>query len=136
MSVASFWSQFQDGLSAAERVFALIDAEPKVQQTGEEPVEGLEGRIEFRDLRFSYTDTETVLPGFNLDIQPGETVALVGHTGAGKSSIARLVARFYEYQDGELRVDGRDIRSLDLSQYRAAYGAGAPGAVSVFRDGA
>jgi len=122
MSVASFWSQFQDGLSAAERVFALIDAEPKVQQTGEEPVASLEGRIEFRDLRFSYTDTEVVLPGLDLDIRPGETVALVGHTGAGKSSIARLVARFYEYQGGELRVDGRDIRSLDLAQYRRHLG--------------
>jgi ABC-type multidrug transport system fused ATPase/permease subunit len=122
MSVASFWSQFQDGLSAAERVFALIDAEPKVQQTGEEAVEELRGRIEFDGLKFAYTDTEIVLPGLDLAIQPGETLALVGHTGAGKSSIARLVARFYEYQGGELRIDGRDIRSLDLTLYRRHLG--------------
>jgi ATP-binding cassette subfamily B protein len=122
MSVASFWSQFQDGLSAAERVFALIDAEPKVQQTGQEPVERLEGRIEFRDLAFSYTEAETVLPGFNLDIRPRETVALVGHTGAGKSSVARLVDRFYEFQNGQLLVDGRDVRRLNLGQYRAHIG--------------
>jgi ATP-binding cassette subfamily B protein len=122
MSVASFWSQFQDGLSAAERVFALIDAEPKVVQTAAEAVERLEGRVEFRHLAFAYTGDETVLPDLNLEIHPGETVALVGHTGAGKTSVARLIARFYEFQDGELLIDGRDVRRLDLGQYRCHIG--------------
>ncbi|MBS1252847.1 MAG: putative ABC transporter ATP-binding protein [Anaerolineales bacterium] len=122
MNIASFWSQFQDGLSAAERVFSLIDADPKVVQTATEPVEDLEGRIEFRHLRFAYTEKEQVLPGFSLDIEPQETVALVGHTGAGKSSLARLIARFYEFQGGELLIDGRDIRRLDLSDYRRHIG--------------
>jgi ABC-type multidrug transport system fused ATPase/permease subunit len=122
MNIASFWSQFQDGLSAAERVFALIDAEPKVVQTGAEPVDRLEGRIEFRDLGFSYTDGEVVLPDLSLEIRPRETVALVGHTGAGKSSVAKLIARFYEFQAGQLLVDGRDIRRLDLGQYRGHIG--------------
>ena len=70
MSIASFWSQFQDGLSAAERVFALIDAEPKVAQTADEPIDALQGEIEFRHLRFSYTDGEVVLPDFSLHIAP------------------------------------------------------------------
>ena len=122
MSIASFWSQFQDGLSAAERVFALIDAEPRVIQVATEPVENVEGRIEFRHLTFAYTEQEIVLPDFTLEIRPGETVALVGHTGAGKSSVARLVARFYEFQGGELLIDGRNIRRLDLSQYRRNIG--------------
>jgi ATP-binding cassette subfamily B protein len=122
MSIASFWSQFQDGLSAAERVFALIDADPKVIQTASEPVEMLAGHIEFRGLCFSYNEEEVVLRDFDLEIQPRETVALVGHTGAGKSSIARLITRFYEFQEGEIRVDGRDIRRLDLSQYRRQIG--------------
>lgn len=122
MSIASFWSQFQDGLSAAERVFALIDADPKVHQTGNEPVEGLQGHIEFRHMRFTYTGTEIVLPDFSLEIQPRETLALVGHTGAGKSSVARLITRFYEFQDGELLVDNRDVRQLDLGQYRRQIG--------------
>ncbi len=122
INIASFWSQFQDGLSAAERVFALIDAEPRVVQTAGEPVEKLAGRVTFRHLLFSYVEGEPVLPDFSLDIQPGETVALVGHTGAGKSSIARLVARFYEFQGGELLIDGRDIRRLDLAQYRRHIG--------------
>jgi ABC-type multidrug transport system fused ATPase/permease subunit len=122
MGIASFWSQFQDGLSASERVFALIDAKPKVVQTAEEPVEELEGRIDFQHMQFTYTGEDDVLPDFCLKIEPAETVALVGHTGAGKSSLARLVARFYEFQGGELLIDGRDIRRLDLSQYRQHIG--------------
>jgi ABC-type multidrug transport system fused ATPase/permease subunit len=122
MNIASFWSQFQDGLSAAERAFALIDAEPKVEQISREPVGKLDGRIRFEHVRFSYTDKEVVLPDFSLDIEPGETLALVGHTGAGKSSIAKLVMRFYEFQEGQIYVDGRDIRTLDLGQYRLQTG--------------
>jgi len=122
MQIASFWSQFQDGLSAAERAFALIDADPKVRQVAAEAVDRLEGRIEFRRVRFSYTDGETVLPDFSLAIEPGQTIALVGHTGAGKSSIAKLITRFYEFQEGEILVDGRDIRRFDLSQYRGQIG--------------
>jgi ABC-type multidrug transport system fused ATPase/permease subunit len=122
MGIASFWSQFQDGLSASERVFALIDREPNVVQEDKQPVRELEGHIEFHHLVLSYTGTEIVLPDFSLDIQPGETVALVGHTGAGKSSVAKLVNRFYEYQDGQLLIDGHDIRQLDLDQYRQHVG--------------
>lgn len=122
MNISSFWSQFQDGLSAAERVFALIDAEPNVVQLASEPVPKVEGRIEFRHLRFAYHGDELVLPDFSLIIRPKETLAFVGHTGAGKSSLTRLVARFYEFQGGELFIDGRDIRRLDLSEYRRHIG--------------
>jgi len=122
INIASFWSQFQDGLSAAERVFALIDADPKVVQVGSEPVKELAGCIEFRNLGFTYTGEEIVLPDFSLEIRPKETVALVGHTGAGKSSIGRLIARFYEFQEGQLLIDGRDVRRLDLGQYRQHIG--------------
>ena len=122
MNIASFWSQFQDGLSASERVFALIDAESKVVQRGAEPVEKVAGRITFRHVSFTYTGKETVLPDFSLDIHAGESIALVGHTGAGKSSVANLIARFYEFQAGELLVDGRDIRLLNLRDYRGHIG--------------
>jgi ABC-type multidrug transport system fused ATPase/permease subunit len=121
-SIAAFWGQFQLGLAASERIFALIDAEPRVQQTDSRPVASVAGRIEFRDLDFHYTDQETVLHGFNLTIKAGETVALVGHTGAGKSTLGKLVARFYEFQDGSLLIDGQDIRSLELASYRAHVG--------------
>lgn len=121
-SIASFWSQFQLGLSASERVFALLDAEPRVHQVASEPVEQLRGKIEFRNLFFSYDERQSVLTNFNLTIQPGETVAIVGHTGAGKSSLARLIARFYEYQGGELLIDDCDIRSFDLHAYHRQLG--------------
>ncbi|GCE47719.1 ABC-type multidrug transport system fused ATPase/permease subunit [Thermosporothrix hazakensis] len=121
-SIASFWSQFQLGLSASERIFALLDAEPRVHQTDDVPVHNLRGEIEFKHLHFSYDDRQTVLPDFSLKIKAGETVAFVGHTGAGKSSIARLVARFYEYQGGELLIDGQDIRTFNLRDYRRRLG--------------
>ncbi|HEX7022854.1 MAG TPA: ABC transporter ATP-binding protein [Trueperaceae bacterium] len=121
-NIASFWSQFQLGLSASERVFALVDAEPRVVQDASEPVPSLAGRIEFEQLDFRYTPQEQVLAGFSMTIEAGETVALVGHTGAGKSSLGKLVARFYEFQGGRLLVDGRDIRSLDLRAYRRHLG--------------
>jgi len=121
-SIASFWSQFQDGLSSSERVFALIDAEPRVVQDADEPVSEIKGEIEFRHLRFSYTGDEVVLPDYSLAIKAGEKLALVGHTGAGKSSIARLIARFYEFQGGHILIDGRNIKKLNLAQYRLHLG--------------
>jgi len=121
-SIASFWSQFQDGLAAAERVFSLVDAEPKVVQIAEEPVGRLAGEIEFRHVYFSYIEGDDVLRDFSLRIRPRETVAFVGHTGAGKSSLARLIARFYEFQSGQILIDGRDIRRLNLADYRRQLG--------------
>jgi ABC-type multidrug transport system fused ATPase/permease subunit len=120
--IASFWSQFQLGMSASERVFALIDAEPRIVQVDSQPVPSLQGRIEFKQLDFRYTDQERVLEEFNFTIRAGETVALVGHTGAGKSSLGKLIARFYEFQDGALLIDGRDIRTFDLKDYRRHLG--------------
>ena len=122
ISIASFWSQFQDGLAAAERVFALIDAKPKVVQTAQESVERLAGKIEFKSLSFSYTGREQVLSEFSLTIPSGENLAVVGHTGAGKSSLVRLIGRYYEFQSGELLIDGTDIRRLDLETYRRQLG--------------
>jgi len=121
-SIASFWSQFQLGLAASERVFALLDAEPRVRQIDQQPITHLAGRIEIKDMFFSYNDRQTVLANFNLTIEAGETVAIVGHTGAGKTSLARLVARFYEYQGGQLLIDGRDIRTFDLHDYHRQLG--------------
>ena len=121
-SIASFWSQFQDGLAASERVFSLIDAEPRVIQTASQPVGKLQGSIAFRGVSFAYKPGEDVLRDFSLSIPHRQTLAFVGHTGAGKSSLARLIARFYEFQDGELLIDGWDIRSCDLSQYRRQIG--------------
>ena len=121
-SIASFWSQFQQGLSAAERVFALVDAEARVVQTDDVKPARLVGEIEFRDVTFAYKNERPVLENFSLTIAPGETIALVGHTGAGKSTLGRLIARFYEFQGGQILIDGQDIRSFDLSAYRRQLG--------------
>lgn len=122
-SIASFWSQFQQGLAASERVFALIDDEPLVVQTAQEPVGRLRGEIVFDRVTFNYsTGRSAVLRDFSLTIPAGETLAIVGHTGAGKSSLVKLLMRFYEFQEGDLRLDGRSIRTLDLSHYRRQLG--------------
>ncbi|MEV4802393.1 ABC transporter ATP-binding protein [Nonomuraea sp. NPDC049421] len=122
-SIAAFWSQFQQGLSASERVFALIDAPPRVVQTDAKAVGRLAGRIEFQGVTFGYDPAHPVLRDFDLTIEAGESVALVGHTGAGKSTLSKLITRFYEFQDGKLLIDGHDIRTLDLGSYRRQIGA-------------
>lgn len=122
MNLSSFWTQIQNGLSAAERVYALIDAQPAVVQTDSVKPPKLKGKVTFDHVQFRYKDNEPVLQDFTLTIQPGENLALVGHTGAGKSSIARLVARFYEFQGGRILVDDRDIRTFDLEAYRKQLG--------------
>ena len=121
-NLSAFWSQFQQGLAATERVFALIDVESNVVQSDNRPVYNLTGEIVFDGVNFRYTAQERVLCDFNLRIAPGESVALVGHTGAGKSSIIKLAARFYEFQDGRILIDGRDIRTFDLASYRRQLG--------------
>jgi ATP-binding cassette subfamily B protein len=122
MNLSSFWATIQNGLSAAERVFALIDAEQTVEQTGEIRTSKLKGRIDFEKVCFRYKENEPVLEEFSLKIEPGENIAFVGHTGAGKSSIAKLIARFYEFQEGKIFIDGVDIRSFDLHNYRTQLG--------------
>jgi ABC-type multidrug transport system fused ATPase/permease subunit len=142
--VASFWGQFQQGLAASERVFALIDASPSVVQTAHEPVGQLRGRITFEQVLFRYSQPSEdpqpkaaandrqdqlvtrehpwVLNNFNLDLPAGQTLAVVGHTGAGKSSLIKLIMRFYAFQGGRLLIDGRDISQLDLAEYRRQLG--------------
>ena len=122
LNMSAFWSQFQQGLAACERVFALVDAETRVAQTANHPVARLQGNIEFDNVSFRYSEREQILSNFDLSISPGETLAIVGHTGAGKSSIIRIVTRFYEFQAGDVRIDGQDIRSFDLTAYREQLG--------------
>jgi ATP-binding cassette subfamily B protein len=122
LNLSAFWAQIQSGLAAAERIFALIDAEPAVVQLAHERPPDLAGDICFERVCFAYKTSEPVLHEFDLQVRPGENLALVGHTGAGKSSIARLIARFYEFQEGRILLDGRDIRTFDLNRYRRQLG--------------
>ncbi|TFG03774.1 MAG: ABC transporter ATP-binding protein [Promethearchaeota archaeon] len=122
LTIASFWPQFQSGLSASERIFAIIDTPPVVIQNDEIIPGKLTGQIEFKNLTFQYEEKKKVFDNFNLKIAPGESLAIVGHTGAGKSSIANLLARFYEFQEGDILIDGKSIRSFDLQAYRQQIG--------------
>lgn len=122
LSITSYWTQVQTGLSAAERIFALIDSEHSVNQTDSLEIKDINGKIDFNNLNFKYSTGVPVLTDFDLHIKPGENIAIVGHTGAGKSSIARLVARFYEFQEGDLFIDDVDIREYDLNSLRLQMG--------------
>lgn len=121
-NIASFYSQIQSGLSACERIFALIDAPHTVKQIAANPAPKLKGEIEFSHVDFRYNTQQQVLNDFTMHIAPGESVAFVGHTGAGKSSIVKLITRFYEFQAGSIQIDGLDLRTFDLPSYRPQLG--------------
>lgn len=112
--LGQFVSTLQSALTALEKVSSVMEERPKVDDPAE-PVAMPEarGRIEFDGVRFGYLDDTTVLPGLDLDLAAGSRVALVGTTGAGKTTIAKLIARFYDPQRGSVRLDGVDVRDLD-----------------------
>ncbi|MCC6148192.1 MAG: ABC transporter ATP-binding protein [Anaerolineaceae bacterium] len=122
LNLSSFIAQIQTGLAAVERIFALIDVDPAVRQSGQTKPPALRGQIEFKDVSFHYREGENILQNFNLLVPAGENLAIVGHTGAGKTSLIKLIARFYEFQGGQLQIDGMDIRSFDLAAYRRQLG--------------
>lgn len=122
LTIASFWPMFQTGMAASERIFALIDTLPAVIQKDNIAPLKLKGEIEFKNLNFQYDSNKKVFDNFSLKVKPGEAIALVGHTGAGKSSIAKLIARFYEFQAGDILVDGKSIKEYDLTEYRKHVG--------------
>lgn len=119
--ISTFYQQVQAGLAAAERIFSLMDVESKLEDHGIEEVNHVEGAIDIRNLNFSYTGREYVFKDFDLSIKAGEKIAIVGHTGAGKSSLVSLLARFYEYE-GEILLDGKNIKDYQLKSYRDVLG--------------
>ncbi len=121
LQIAGFWPQFQEGLSAAERIFALQDSQSYIKQ-GDYILDSIKGKIEFENLGFEYVPEKPVFKDFNLEIQPGETVAIVGHTGAGKSSLTKILLRLYEFQSGDVRIDGHSIRDISLTEFRRSIG--------------
>lgn len=122
INIASYWSQFQQALADLERVLALIDADNTIKQVDHRPADSMQGHIAFRHVTFAYNPGQPVLDDFSLEIAPGESIAFVGHTGAGKSTIAKLITRFYEFQEGDITIDGTDIRAYDLQAYRSQLG--------------
>lgn len=111
--LSQLYTTLQTATAGGERVLELLDARPDVQdRPGAVELPPVEGRIELRDVSFGYTQEREILHDINMRIEPGETIALVGPTGAGKTSIANLVARFYEVSVGAVLVDGFDVRGV------------------------
>ncbi len=123
MVVALFFPQLSAGMAAYERILEILDSEPNVKQNSQTfNIDKLEGEVVFSDVDFCYRESEWVFKGLNLRIEKGEKLAIVGHTGAGKSSLVKLLSRYYEYQGGSIKVDGIDIRDIKLDSYRRNLG--------------
>ncbi|WP_233581749.1 ABC transporter ATP-binding protein [Flavobacterium macacae] len=116
--IADKFNEMQMGMIAANRVFEVLDIKEHIQDKGKEVAHMFNGNIEFNNVHFSYTDKEEVLKGINLDVKEGETIAIVGATGAGKSTIINLLNRFYEINSGEILIDKTNIKDFTLDSLR------------------
>jgi ATP-binding cassette subfamily B protein len=121
--IARVYAEMQQAIASAERMFSLIDSVPDVRNRPDAYDPGsLKGEIVFEDVDFYYDEDKPVLCGFNLHVRPGETIALVGPTGGGKSTIVNLICRFYEPKKGSIRIDGRDYREFSLHSIQSRIG--------------
>ncbi|WP_299216042.1 ABC transporter ATP-binding protein [uncultured Aquimarina sp.] len=117
--IADKFNTLQMGMVAANRVFAILDTESKINDFGQLELPAINGDIDFDDVRFSYLEGEEVLKGVTLSVKSGETVAIVGATGAGKSTIINLLSRFYEIDSGTISIDKQPINTIDLKSLRS-----------------
>ncbi len=127
MNLSNFYNQLVTNLSAAERIFDILDTKPDIQDESDvEELPEVEGKVEFSHVSFTYdkgTPAETkVLSDVNFTIQPGETIALVGPTGAGKTTIVNLISRFYDIEDGHIYIDGHDLKKVSIHSLRRQMG--------------
>jgi ATP-binding cassette subfamily B multidrug efflux pump len=121
--LAQRYNTFQATMAASERIFSLLDSQPDlIDAPDAQPLPPIQGRVEFDQVGFSYKAGEPVLHNINLRVEPGQRIALVGETGAGKSTIIRLLARFFDVTEGAVRVDGYDVRQVTRASYRSQLG--------------
>ena len=123
MNLSNFYNQFVNAATGAERIFEIIDTPATIvdkEDAGEMPP--INGDVQFKDVTFGYDDEVDVLQNVDFDVKAGETIALVGPTGAGKSTIVNLVSRFYDVKDGGVLIDGKDIRDVKLDSLRTQMG--------------
>jgi ATP-binding cassette subfamily B protein len=119
MDIAEKYTLLQSAMAGGERVFQLLDTDEKISDNGTHGVEGMvRGHIEFRDVHFSYNKGEEVLKGLNFSVNPGEMAAIVGYTGAGKTTITNVMARLWDVQSGEILLDGIHIEDIPLEEIR------------------
>ena len=117
--IADKFNTLQMGMVAADRVFKIIATESAIEDKGTHLTKTLEGNIEIEQLRFAYLPGEEVLKGIDLSVNAGQTVAIVGATGAGKSTLINLITRFYEFDQGDIKIDGTSIRDFKLNNLRS-----------------
>lgn len=123
MNLSNFYNQFVNAASGAERIFEIIDTKAAVKSAVDAPkMPMIKGNVQFKNVTFGYEENVKVLKNVDFDVKAGETIALVGPTGAGKSTVVNLVSRFYDVDDGCILIDGTDIRSVQLDSLRTQMG--------------
>jgi len=121
--VANIANVIQSTIAAAERIFELLDEPEEVQQRADAPIsKPVHGHVTFEHVAFSYKEDTPLITNMNIEVQPGQTVAIVGPTGAGKTTIVNLLMRFYELSGGQIRIDGSDTRDMARSDLRELFG--------------
>jgi ATP-binding cassette subfamily B protein len=120
MNIANFYNTLVTNLAAAERIFEIMDIQPDIKNSEAAMITPkTKGDVEFKNVTFWYEDGTVVLDDVSFRIKPGETIALVGPTGAGKTTIINLISRFYDTQQGNVLIDGRDVKALDMESLRS-----------------
>lgn len=120
--LADKFNSLQMGVVASERVFKLLDTDEKIVDTGKLTLTNPTGMVQFENVWFAYDDTNYILKGINFKLEPGKRLALVGPTGAGKSSVINVLGRYYEFQQGQILLDGVSIRDLELREVQKHIG--------------
>ena len=116
--IANKFNTLQMGMVAADRVFKVLDTTSNIQDHGEDTIENIKGDLEFADVKFSYVENEPVLKGVSFKVTAGDTIAIVGSTGAGKSTIVNLLNRLYDIDSGKITIDSKDIKTVSLKSLR------------------
>ncbi|MBK5113889.1 MAG: ABC transporter ATP-binding protein [Candidatus Heimdallarchaeota archaeon] len=123
MQLARFFPELSAGMAAFERILSIFDSEPTVRQKKDaQHIEEIKGNIQFKNVKFWYDRDNVVFEKLNLTIHKGEKLAIVGHTGSGKTSLVSLLSRYYEYKGGDILIDGQSIRNYTLESYRKQFG--------------
>lgn len=122
-NLSSFYNQIVTNIAGAERIFEVLDTEPEITDAeGVHEIGEIRGTVDFEHVSFSYDGEHKVLDDVSFHIKPGETIALVGATGAGKTTIVNLISRFYDVQDGIVRIDGQDVKTVSIESLRKQMG--------------